>query len=209
MLNLAEKYRPRTWGDIVGQDKAVVVARRLVESGGESGGSMLITGQSSGIGKTSLAEVIAGAVQPDPFWVAMMNGSSCDKSSVEQFARDCQTCAGGSGWRVLVCNEADQMTPAAALAWRDVLEKLPRRVLVIFTANESDMFGGVDGPWASRSVQIRLTNQGLAESFGARLHTIAKAENLDGQAPAFYVKAMKDRHNNFRRALMDLGSGQL
>jgi hypothetical protein len=41
----------------------------------------------------------------------------------------------GSGWKVLVVNEADAMTPNAAFVWLDALEDLPPQTVVIFTTN--------------------------------------------------------------------------
>jgi replication-associated recombination protein RarA len=42
---------------------------------------------------------------------------------------------GGSGWRVLIVNEADHMTPGAGAVWLDALEDLPPRAIVVFTTN--------------------------------------------------------------------------
>ncbi len=43
----------------------------------------------------------------------------------------------GSGWHVLIVNEADCMTANAAYTWLDVLENLPPRCVVIFTTNDA------------------------------------------------------------------------
>lgn len=43
----------------------------------------------------------------------------------------------GSGWRVVVINEADAMTAGAAFVWLDGLENLPPKTVVIFTTNEA------------------------------------------------------------------------
>ena len=36
-MNLADKYRPTTWGDVVGQDKVVSRLRALAAHGGLAG----------------------------------------------------------------------------------------------------------------------------------------------------------------------------
>jgi DNA polymerase-3 subunit delta' len=41
----------------------------------------------------------------------------------------------GSGWRLLIVNEADIMTPGAAAIWLDALEALPPRSVIVFTTN--------------------------------------------------------------------------
>ena len=41
----------------------------------------------------------------------------------------------GSGWKVLVCNEADRMTTSAETIWLDALEGLPPKSVIVFTTN--------------------------------------------------------------------------
>jgi len=41
----------------------------------------------------------------------------------------------GSGWKVVIMNEADRMTPQAEVMWLDGLERLPSKTVVIFTTN--------------------------------------------------------------------------
>ena len=57
-MRLFEKYRPRMWSELVGQDRAVKLARRIIERPGFDRGAFWIEGagqHNSGIGKTSLA----------------------------------------------------------------------------------------------------------------------------------------------------------
>lgn len=61
---LFEKYRPRTFADVVGQDKAVATIRRTLERGGAGGRAFWISGP-SGAGKTTLARIIAGTIADD------------------------------------------------------------------------------------------------------------------------------------------------
>jgi DNA polymerase III delta prime subunit len=42
----------------------------------------------------------------------------------------------GSGWKVVIVNEADEMSRNAAFVWLDALEHLPPHTIVIFTTNE-------------------------------------------------------------------------
>ena len=55
-MMLHEKYRPRQWGDLVGQERAVKTARRLIERPGFQCGAFWIecAGENcSGTGKSS------------------------------------------------------------------------------------------------------------------------------------------------------------
>ena len=60
-MQLFEKYRPRAFDDVVGQDKAVAVLRRLERSGGLAGRAYFVSG-ASGTGKSTLGRIIAGMV---------------------------------------------------------------------------------------------------------------------------------------------------
>ena len=63
-MQLHEKYRPRTWADVVGQAKAVRVLTALRDRSGFAGRSFWISGQ-SGTGKTTVARLIAAEVADD------------------------------------------------------------------------------------------------------------------------------------------------
>ena len=41
----------------------------------------------------------------------------------------------GSGWKVLIVNEADRMSTAAETIWLDRLENLPPKTVIVFTTN--------------------------------------------------------------------------
>ena len=75
MQSLHEQYRPQTWDEVIGQDRAIAkiqaVARR-----GLSGRAFWIAGQ-SGTGKTTIARLIAKEVA-DPFCVVEMDAANFD-----------------------------------------------------------------------------------------------------------------------------------
>lgn len=57
---LYEQYRPRSWSEVVGQDKALGQLEALRSRGGLAGRAYWVSGQ-SGTGKTTLARLIASA----------------------------------------------------------------------------------------------------------------------------------------------------
>ena len=73
-MNLADKYRPTTWGDVVGQEKIVSRLRTLAQRGTLAGRAFWISGQ-SGTGKTTIARLIAQEVA-DPFMVAEVDAAA-------------------------------------------------------------------------------------------------------------------------------------
>lgn len=61
-LPLYERVRPRRLEDVVGQDKAVAQVRRII-AGGVDGKAVWFSGP-SGMGKTTLARILAAAMPP-------------------------------------------------------------------------------------------------------------------------------------------------
>ena len=76
-MTIYEKYRPQTWTDLVGQDRAVKQARRIIERPGFDRGAFWIecAGEhNSGVGKSSLAWLIARSLADD-FFITAWNGA--------------------------------------------------------------------------------------------------------------------------------------
>ena len=83
---LYEQYRPQVWSDLVGQEKAVRIVRRILERPGFDRGAFWIEGageHNSGIGKTSLALLIAHQLA-DPFFVEQLSGAKVDRATVKR-----------------------------------------------------------------------------------------------------------------------------
>jgi len=212
---LYEKYRPRTWADLVGQDKAVRQARRIIERPGFDRGAFWIecAGEhNSGVGKTSLAWLIARHLADD-FFITAWNGAKLDKSAVHKIEQDSQFSTwGDKRFRVVIVDEAHAISQGAVDALLPFLEALPAHFVMIFTttrAVDRDLFGDDSGPFASRCFQIRLTNQGLCRPLAERAKWIAEQENLDGKPIESYVKLIRDCGNNMRAALQRIEAGEM
>jgi DNA polymerase-3 subunit gamma/tau len=66
MTLLYEKYRPQTFADVIGQDRAVSTIDRIIGREGWGGQAWWLSGP-SGTGKTTLGRII-GAVGADTTW---------------------------------------------------------------------------------------------------------------------------------------------
>ncbi len=215
-MMLHEKYRPREWADLVGQDKAVAIARRIIERTGFDRGAFFIDcagSNNSGTGKSSLAWVIASTLA-DPFFITELPGAKMDKAAVAEIERSAHLCSWSADkpFRVWIVNEAHAVTQGAVDLLLTFLEALPRHCVVIFTTTrqpDEELFGTDNGPLYSRCHCIRLTNQGIAEPFARRVKSIAEAEGLDGQPMAKYVALIRQCKNNMRRALQLIEAGEL
>ncbi len=215
-MMLHEKYRPREWADLVGQDKAVAIARRIIERPGFDLGAFFIDcagSNNSGTGKSSLAWVIAGTLA-DPFFITEIPGAKMDKAAVAEIERSAYLCSWSADkpFRVWIVNEAHAVTQGAVDLLLTFLEALPRHCVVIFTTTrqpDEELFGTDNGPLYSRCHCIRLTNQGIAEPFARRVKSIAEAEGLDGQPMAKNVALIRQCKNNMRRAIQLIEAEEL
>ena len=215
-MQLYEKYRPKTWADLIGQDKLARRVRALIERPGfgEGGGESLLFAGPSGTGKTALAWLIAGALGCDKWSVTELDGEACSVDAVRQVQRTIGLGAWGASctWRVWIVNECHDMTSKAVQAFLTLLERLPARRLFIFTTTEdieADLFGNFTEPFASRCKVFAFTNQGLAQGFAVRAREIAEAEGLNGRPPAAYLRLVQDCHNNMRRVLQRIDAGEM
>ena len=214
--SLYAKYRPKEWSDLVGQDKAVAVARRIIEREGFDRGAFWIEAagdNNSGVGKTSLAWLIALQLADD-FFVESVSGSDLTRARLRDIERTAHltTWAQSKPFRVLLVDEAHAIPASCVDALLKFLEALPRHFVVIFTttrAVDEGLFGDDCGPFASRTFRLKLTNQGLAEAFAERARWIADRENLNGRPLTAYVKLVRDCRNNFRAVLQRIEAGEM
>jgi len=212
MKNLYEKYRPQTFEQVVGQDKAIRQIRLAGRTG--FGGKALWVSGPSGTGKTTLARIIAREIADD---FCIEEYDSADKLTAEEL-RKIDDQIGMYGWgcggRAIIVNEAHGLRAPIVRQLLGLLERLPSHVVMIFTTTrdgEEKLFDDqIDAsPLLSRCIEIRLTSQGLCKPFAAWCKEIAEREGLDGQPIARYEQLARDCKNNLRRMLMAVESGQM
>lgn len=206
---LHEKYRPRTWADFVGNDKAVKVLTRIAREARTAGKAVWIQGP-SGTGKTTLAWLLAGELGAQEIDVHEIDGADCSIERVRTLAETIRYCT-ASG-RAVIVNEAHAMSRAAVQAWLTLLERLPAKNVVVFTTTQGkteDLFGDFDSPLLSRCVNVPLSSYGLSKLFAQRAKEIAQAEGLDGQPLARYERLAQDTKNNLRRMLGEIEGGRM
>jgi len=211
-MNLYEKYRPQTFDDVLGQEKAVKTIERILERGW--GGQAFWLSGASGTGKTTLGRIIA-AVGADEFCIEEYD--SADKLTFDALDKieDGQTMYGwGKGGRAYIVNEAHGLRGPTVRRLLGLLERIPRHVVWVFTTTregEQKLFEDQTdaSPLMSRCVEVRLTNQGLCKPFADRARQIAQAENMDGQPVEAYEKLAKACKNNMRMMLQRIEAGAM
>ena len=138
-LSLVERYRPLYLQSLCGQDEVVKVLHGFSKA--PTSLAFIFEG-ATGTGKTSaalaLAEQLGCDLQQKDF------GGVSSIASGEQTADTVRAVARrmtyfpmfGSGWKVLIVNEADRMGSPAETIWLDLLESLPNKTVVVFTTND-------------------------------------------------------------------------
>ena len=139
---LSEKYRPKTYAEIIGQEHVV----EPIKSKGENLNDMLFVGP-PGCGKTTLAYVIAKETG-----LPIIEKNASDERGIAVVRGDIKRDSKTSGKRIMLLDEADNVTEDAQEALRGIIEK-SRGTIFILTGNKES---GIIEPIKSRCSVFRF-----------------------------------------------------
>jgi DNA polymerase-3 subunit gamma/tau len=214
-VNLADKYRPRSLAEVIGQPKAVAMLQRFAARGELSGRAYFISGK-SGTGKTTIARIIAGLVA-ESWNVEEMDAADLTADKIRSIqAESALLGMGALTGRAYIVNEAHGLNASQVRKLLTVIEPgdIPAHVVWIFTTTvqgQAKLFEGIDdaGPLLSRCTPIELSQRDLQSAFAARAREIAQAESLDGQPIERYMRLAKECNSNFRAMLQKIDAGEM
>ena len=212
-MQLAERYRPRQWSEVIAQDKAVSRLLAIRDRTGFGGRAFWITGR-TGTGKTTIARLIAAEVA-DPFCTEEIDAGQLTVDRLHEIERTMQLYGfGARNGRVWIINEAHGLRAQTVRALKTILEPIPDHVVFCFTttrAEEGLLFDGAEDarPLVGRCTPVALTTQGVAKSAGRWLREVAQAEGLDGKPEAAYVRLFNESGGSFREALQAIDAGAM
>jgi len=127
-VGLVEKYRPKRLDEVVGQPHVVSALREMVKSGEIP--HLLFAGP-PGTGKTSTAYALAGELG-----VSIVEFNASDERGIDVIRNRIKKIAFASGRRIILLDEADNMTADAQHALRRIMERAASGTIFILTCNE-------------------------------------------------------------------------
>lgn len=207
---LYETYRPKSFNEVLGQEK-IIKRIELLKSRGLGGRAYWLSGQ-SGTGKTTIAYIMAGMIA-DSCCISELDASELTPARVREVENQGYMKPLGKGGLAYIVNEAHGLRADTIRQLLVMLERLPKHVMVIFTTTSEAMenFDGVDAqPLLSRCICLQLARRGLADVFAEQVKLVALQEGLsDITDISPYVKLAQKCRNNMRAMYQAVESGEM
>lgn len=213
MESLMSRYRPKKMADVLGQQEVTRALSLFVQ---EPYSCAMVFHGESGVGKTATAQALAYELgcQVEQAELGGLHEIRSGEMRVERVEAIFQLLRlrplFGSGWKILICNEADRMGLPVETLWLDALEKLPPRTVVIFTTNA---ISRLSRRFRDRCEAYHFSSD--TEVLKPHIRDLAErvwaAEGCGGEIPGIEdlgmptLGDMDSMHASFRLALQQLG----
>lgn len=202
-MNLALKYRPREFSDVVGQRATTVMLNAMIQKGKLSQ-VLLFTGP-SGVGKTSMARIIAAQLNSEgaedvhagthPAVLEIDGASNGSVDAIRQLKKDLNFVV--PGHRVIIIDEVHAISDAAFAALLNMLEFPPANVtFILITTEEQEVIKTI----RTRGQHYKFLEASV-EDLRARLDHIVAQESIVMDSDLVDLIAQRSE-GSFRQACM-------
>ena len=196
-----EKYRPKTVADCILPARIKQVFQEYVNK--KSIPNLMLTG-TAGVGKTTAAKAMCEEIGLTYMYVNASKERGIDtlRTKVESFAT---TMSLTGGRKVIIMDEADNLTPDAQMALRGIIEAVSSNCTFIFTCNfKSRIIDAIHSRCAAVDFTLQSTEKPkMASLFFNRLHTILSVEKVEFDKQVL-AKIVERHFPDFRRVLNEL-----
>jgi len=207
-MNLPDRYRPKEWSDLAGHADVLGKLESFRQRGGLAGRGYYLDG-ASGIGKSSIVELIAAEVAPD--WATeRLHALALTPAKLREIARNCAYRPIGRGVCYIV-NEAQGLTKEAVQELLTMFDNLPEYVTwIISTMKEGQKrLQGMEDGSALIDRMTRFHLEPDIEAFARKAKEIAQREGLDGQPLSAYHALLLKYRGSLRAALQAVEGGAM
>jgi len=183
-----EKYRPQSWDEVVGFQPEVKKIQANLLKGPMKFQNTLLSGP-AGTGKTTIARLIANTLLGQYRAIDYMELNASEERGIDairtKILRWANTEALGGGVKVVLLDEADEITTQAQQALRGIIEQHPKTKFILTCNNEKK----ISAPLKSRCAHYKLIKPDR-ESILSRLESIVFQENLIVTSPKDTLRAL-------------------
>jgi len=194
-LPFSEKYRPRKLEDLVLDDIIYTKIKNIIKN--KEIPNIIFTGK-SGVGKTSSIHLVARLIYPKEYHDSVIELNASDDRGIKSVhdtimnfcKRKVEFKEGFAQHKLLILDEADNITPKAQKLINSIIEKYPSTRFAFTCNNSSAVIESIQ----SRCIIIRFTNPPV-ENFINRIKNICSLENIEYETNALeylFVLCQKD-----------------
>ena len=203
---LYQKYRPQSFDEVIGQDKAVTYFKNIIVKDKASlnkdkleypiNHAYLITG-TRGVGKTTIARIFARELgTADIDIVELDTASNRGIEEIKELRDQVKSYPLNSKYRVIIMDEVHMITPQGANALLKTLEEpTPWTIFILCTTDPEKLISTI----ISRCQIINLQNP-TESSIAKLLNIINKKENINFSEDGI-LSIARDSHESYRDAI--------